>query len=323
MLERGFLGAGLAGTMVGLWVGPLVDGADAAQATPVPMAVVTATTNTEDPAAWSVEAVTQTGARYTGVILNSTANRGLFGDGVDANLSARPPSTRVELLWFNGLSGNIGLKVSDLRSLEQVGTLSEDELRDRQKSRAVSDDEKWVKERARLARVFEDRARRATKAAEEAASQADKAAEALNRKLTDDQREWLDRFHPEDGWIPARKTQLYHQSVILDNQPLTDQEREWLDHYDKWKPAYDLWLDAEKKRLAAEAAAEQAGKLAAAGDQSNPSGTAKSSAASIEPVQPTDDEAKRLPIPLSPDAPDPVKIGDDAPKPIPLSGAGG
>lgn len=277
----------------------------------------------DGPAAWTVEAVTRSGARYSGVVVNTPRTAGLFDGGGRADFTGWDEKQRVELRWFNGLSGSISLKVADFVSLEQVGTLTEDELKERESSRSTSTADKWEKERARLARVYDERSRRAQEAADRAAAEAERAAQSLDAKLNETERELLGRFPPEDGWIPALKTQLYHQSVILDNRPLTDREREWLDRYDEWKPAYDLWLDAEKKRIAAEAAAEQAGKLLPAGERPGPAGTAKNPAAEIDPDARTAEEQKRLPVPLEGDSPDPEKVSESAPKPIPLSGSDG
>ncbi|MFG0317320.1 MAG: hypothetical protein ACF8XB_08610 [Planctomycetota bacterium JB042] len=305
MVGRGILAAGLWSATVGFLGGD-------AGAAPV-----------DGPAAWTVEAVTRSGARYSGVVVRSNQTAGLFDDGVAADLAGWDARRRIELRWFNGLSGSISFKASEFVSLERTGTLTEDELKERERSRTTSSSDKWEKERARLAKVYDERSRRATAAAEAAAEAAEKAARSLDRKLTETQKELLDTYPPEDGWIPAKKTQLYHQTVILDNQPLSDREREWLDRYSEWKPAYDLWLEAEKKRIAAEAAAEQAGKLVAPGERSGPAGTAKSAAAEIDPDRPTEEEASRLPPPLSGEAPEPEKVSETAPKPIPLSGAGG
>src|SRR5690606_12569826 len=73
----------------------------------------------DGPAAWTVEAVTRSGARYSGVVVNTPRTAGLFDGGGRADFTGWDEKQRVELRWFNGLSGSISLKVADFVSLEQ------------------------------------------------------------------------------------------------------------------------------------------------------------------------------------------------------------
>jgi len=277
----------------------------------------------DDPAGWSIEAVTTSGVKYTGVVLRTERTAEWFDADKTVDPGRLPATERIDMKWFNGLSGSIGLRFGDLRSVQKLASMTSEDLRERGEGRTQSNAAKWVKERARLAVIANGRANRAVEAAEAAERAAEEAAAALDADLTDDQRTWLEAFPPDGGWIPARKTQLYHQSTILNNKPLTDSEQEWLDSYDQWKPAYDLWFQAETKKIAAEEAAAVADELLPPNQRPEPSGTARSAAAAIDPDAPTKEEASQRPPPIGDTAPTPTKIAKEVPRPVPLTGVGG
>lgn len=266
----------------------------------------------DETVALSVRFVHRNGAKFEGLVVNTHANQQLFPAQAPPDLAAQPANAKITLERFNGLSGSITLALADCRALEVVAALHGDELSDRDRQMQMGREQRWDRERDRLARIAETRDSRAGDAAAAAA-----AIEEAGEKLPPALQGWIDRFAPADGWVPAKKAQLYYQQYILDTHKPTDRERDWLDHYDDWKVAYDAWLKLEQDKAAA-AAANAATSAPTAG--TSPSSAATGHAAGSDPDAPTAEEQKNLLPPLDENAPKPTSVPEDAPKPTPTGG---
>lgn len=237
----------------------------------------------ESTAALELEVKTKKGVRYTGRVPRTAANEKLFAGEKAPDLTEVDESAKISIAGFNGLSGSISLKLGELQTLQVIGPLDKEALASEKDSRAAAKESKWAKERERLKKI--DEARKARAQAELAA-----AAQTTGElpELSEPAAAWMESYPPEEGWVPAKKAQLYYQTVVLDNRPMTDEERNWLDNYDAWKLAYDEWLGLEQARFALEQGAGAGGGVptdpgASASKATGSSSTANSSAASIDP----------------------------------------
>lgn len=267
--------------------------------------------------ALELQIVTKNGGRFTGLVAADGTVAKALGDADRVAGSDLPAGLSIRLIEPNGLQGSMGVKPAEIATLEVLARLDKSKLDDRAQRVRVAKEKKWDLERERLARVNADRDARA-KAAEDAAIAAELAA-AQTKKLSAEHQAWIDSYPPNQGWIPALKQQIYHQTIVLNNRPPTDQERSWLENYDAWKEAYDAWLAIEQERRAAEEKAKALDQPEPTGDdRSEPTGTAASDAGKIDPDAPTADEEKILPPKLKPDVKKPVGIGEHVAKPTDL-----
>lgn len=219
-------------------------------------------------AALRVDVKTKAGVRYAGLVRRTPAMVALFSGEEAPDLAEAPGTARIAITGFNGLSGSITLKVAEIASVEVTEALDREALDEATGRSAAAKEDRWVKENARLAKIAEARAAKAA-----AAAAATLEVTGALPELSEAAAEWVGRYPPEEGWVPAKKAQLYYQTVVLDNRPLTDDERVWLDNYDAWKLAYDEWLVREQARISLEADAPV-----------GPSGaTSGSAAASVDP----------------------------------------
>lgn len=263
--------------------------------------------------AWSVKVQATNGARYTGIVMRTPKLRAVLDDKDRIEGKDLPAGTSVQIKYFNGLNGSITLKSTEIARLEIAGQVADQELVEQKKTIIVAREQRWQSENERLKQVDADRAMRA--ASKKAADDAAKAA--AEEKLSPELQQWIDKYPPSEGWVPAKKAELYYQTVVVNNRPPTAQESAWFDDYDQWKVAYDAWLGLEQKRIAAEEKAKQEG-TAPVGPPPEPSTTSKSKAAQIDPANPAPADAKVLPPPVDPAAPKPDKIDPATPKPAPL-----
>ncbi len=275
----------------------------------------------DDSVAWSVAVVTKSGAEFSGIVPRTERTAKLFDGAEEIDPAGLPPGGTLSLDHFNGLNGSIGFTFGELAKLKVVAALTADDVKSRDDARAAAKRARLEAEEARLELVAEQRAARARQELERAAAKVEAGLQSLPEAL----RAWLDEFPPEEGWVPAKKAQLYYQQVVLNTHTPTPEERRWLDNYAAWKAAYDLWLEIEKaKRLLEEEAAraaaadEAAAQPPAAGERPEPSGTSGSDAAATDPDNPTPEEAEKLPPPVDPDAPEPKKIPPEVEEPAPL-----
>lgn len=267
--------------------------------------------------ALELQIVTKNGGRFTGLVASDGAVAKAIGDAERIAGSDLPADLSIRLQQVNGIQGSMGVKPSEIASLEVLAKLDKSKLDDRAQRVRVAKEKKWEQERERLARVNAERASRAQAEAE--AAMAAELAAAQDKKLSPEHQGWIDSYPPSQGWIPALKQQIYHQTIILNNRAPTDQERSWLENYDAWKEAYDAWLAIEQDRRAAEEKAKALGQPAPTGDaRSEPTGTAGSAAAGIDPAAPTADDERVLPQKLKPDVKLPAAIDKDVQKPAEL-----
>lgn len=281
-----------------------------------PAATTEASADEGDPVAYSVRATTLAGKKFTGVAMRTPRLDELFqsGDQQFVDTTTLPADMRIELRHFNGLNGSMTVRAGELRELELLDSLSDPQLKGQTQAIIDAKAAKWAAEAERLKIVSAERESRAQAAVDEAA-----AAAPVEDVIPPQFQVWLDKFPPDQGWIPAKKSQLYYQSVVLNSRPLTDQERDWLDNFDAWKVGYDYWLAAEQKKTAAEEAAKAAGAEPPTGAaKPEPSGTGESGGSTIDPDHPTAADQKVLPPPIDPAAPKPDKVDPSAPKPAGL-----
>jgi len=256
---------------------------------------------------YAVRAVTNKGTEFTGRVPRTEAFDELLKDQEFIDAAKVDPDERLKVAGVNGLNGSITFVFGDLRSVQIEGRLTEEDLEQRRESEAILRQRRLADEQERL-RWIQLRREAARKAKQQEQEQAQRE-QAGTLVLPEKYQVWIDRFPPDQGWIPARKARLYYQTVILDNRPPTDEERAWLDAYDQWKPAYDAWLTLEKLKLEMQDDAENV---------PEPSGTVVSPGASIDPAEPTPEQRKKLPPPLEPGVPEPTKVSPEAPEPVPL-----
>jgi len=276
----------------------------------------------DEPAAVRLKVVTKSGHSFSGMSRVTKPLKYLFRELSHKQLSEVSPKLVVEVINFNDVSGSIGIRVGDMKSIEVVEEVSKEEYDRAAQVRAVDREAKWAKERARLAKVA---AKRAAKKAAEAlangeavaapvegfpagAGAAGAAQATADNDLPEHMQRWLDQYPPEDGWLPARKAQLYYQSVVLGNGSMSDQERYWLDHYDEWFKAFDVWFERQQ-------AAGKAGNLMGFNEPGSPANQADANAASAWTKMP---EATRV----SKDAPKPTRLATDVTEPTPIAGGG-
>ena len=275
---------------------------------------------------YAVRAVTSKGAEFSGLVPRTQAFDDLLNGTDSIDPASADKSQRLKLAAVNGMNGSATFYFGGLRSIQVEGRLTEEDLKQRRESQAASRKGRLEREQVRLQQVTgrRDAARQA-----EEREQQEQQQQGSEQVLSKDHQEWIDRFPPDEGWIPAKRSQLYYQTVILNNRPPTDDERAWLDGFDQWKLAYDAWLVLEKQKLQEEEAAKQAAKQAAeqgdksvepptGNDRSDLSGTSASEGAEIDPSAPTPEEQQRLLPALDPETPKPDKISEAAPKPVPL-----
>lgn len=267
--------------------------------------------------ALELQIVTHNGGRFTGLVASDGAVAKAMGENEKLDGASLPSDLSIRLESVNGMQGSMGLKQTEVRTIEVLAKLDKSKIEDRAQRVRIAKEKTWEKERERLAEV--NSARSARDRAEEMARVAAELEAARAKQLSPEQQQWIDDFPPSDGWIPALKQQIYHQTIILNNRPPTDQERAWLDSYDAWKAAYDAWLVLEKEKRAAEEKAKALGQPEPTGaDKPEPSGTSTSGAAGIDPENPTPEESASLPVPLQSDVKPPVAIGKDVAKPSDL-----
>ena len=274
----------------------------------------------DETVSYSVRVVTTKGAQFTGLVPKTEELDRLLDGKNSLDPTQVDPQRGLTLAGVNGLSGSIGLRFGELRSFAVERDVSKEDLEERRRSQLVLKESRLRQEAERLKRVA---ALRAAGAATEK-ELAEKAAMEKEVGLPEDLQEWIDRFPPDEGWIPSKKARLYYQTVILNNRTPTDEERTWLDSFDQWKVAYDAWLKLEKAKLADEEAAKQAIEkgedvdLPTGENRSDRSGTSASEEAGVDPDNPTKEAAGKLPPAIDPQAPKPEKISEEAPKPVPL-----
>ncbi len=280
----------------------------------------------DPPAAWNVHIVTKAGMHYDGVIMRTPKVEPIFAAEDGPKLDAVPADLPIEIRWFNGLNGSIGVRAGKIKSIEVKGTLADADVKTREQQSEANKEDKWKAELERLQIVQNDRTTRALAEADAAAAA---AAEALRLpEIPADLKPMLEKYPPEQGWVPAKKDELYHQTVILNSRPLTEQERQWLDEYDDWKPAFDAWFAREQRKIELEQKAKEDAENGVPGAASQPaptgaakpepSGTAKSEASNTDPDHPTQDELALLPKRLDPGVPKPIKIDPKTKKPVGL-----
>jgi hypothetical protein len=262
---------------------------------------------------YQVKLVTNWGEEFTGVVRRTKTLDEKFDDDAKQPGSAFAADDFIELRWFNGLNGSIGFRFRDVRSVERLEKLTNEHIAKIETKQGDDRAKRVEKEKVRLAVVSEQRA--AKKAAE--ADAAAKAAQAKAAKAAADleappqYKAWLDRFPPEKGWIPAKKSQLYYNQVVLGTGALNPDEKDWLEHYEEWKAAYDWW-SAEQKALTGQeppAGTDNPGHATSAIDGDNAL-KLRELPATIEhdgktPPAPTD--AKEKPETLDPAVPPPIK----------------
>ncbi|MFH0944823.1 MAG: hypothetical protein V2A76_06465 [Planctomycetota bacterium] len=269
---------------------------------------------------YSVQVVTTKGALFTGLVPKTEEMDRLLDGGDSLDPTQVDPGRLLTLAGVNGLNGSLTLRFGELKSLKVEQKVSEDDLKERQKSQIVLKASRLRQEAERLKKIAEQRAAGAATAKE----RQERLAQEKKVRLPQDLQQWIDRFPPDAGWIPSKKARLYYQTVILNNRTPTDEERAWLDSYEQWKVAYDAWLELEKAKLADEEAAKQAIEkgedvdLPTGESRSDRSGTAASGEAGVDPDNPTKEAAAKLPPAIDPQAPQPEKISEDVKKPVPL-----
>lgn len=199
---------------------------------------------------YQVKLVTNWGEEFTGVVRRTKALDEKFDQAATQPGTAFGPDEFVELRWFNGLNGSIGFRFRDVKSIERLEKLTNDHIASIETKQTQDRSKRLEKEKVRLAVVSELRAAKKAAEAEVAAKDAQaRAAKAIAELESPPQyKAWLDRFPPEKGWIPAKKSQLYYNQVVLGTGALKPDEKDWLDHYEEWKVAYDWW-SAEQKAL--------------------------------------------------------------------------
>lgn len=203
-----------------------------------------------DYSSYQVKLVTNWGEEFSGVVRRSKSLDEKFDKDAKQPGSAFAPDDYVEVRWFNGLNGSIGFRFRDVKSIERLEKLTNDHIAKIETKQGDDRVKRLEKEKVRLAIVSEQRAAKKAAEAEVAAKEAQaKAAKAAAELESPPQyKAWLDRFPPEKGWIPAKKSQLYYNQVVLGTGALKPDEKDWLDHYEEWKVAYDWW-SAEQKAL--------------------------------------------------------------------------
>jgi hypothetical protein len=265
-----------------------------------------------------VRVTTKKGATFTGNVPSDSAIAKAFGDESRIEGDRLAPDLSFRLADVNGLSGSMGLRATEISTVDKLGEVDVDALGERRKQVAVVREQKWEKERLRLEQLNADRKARAVAAAEAEAAAAAAAAEAA-LKLAPEHQQWIDKYPPADGWVPALKQQIYHQTIILNNRAPSEQEKAWLADYDAWKVAYDAWRAIEVEKAAREEKAKAEGKpLPAGADKPDPSGTAGSTGGSIDPAAPSAEDGAILPPKLKPDVKAPVAIKKHIPPPSDL-----
>ncbi len=225
--------------------------------------------------AYAVIVKSDRGTSYRGMVPRTPLSERWFAaDEVD--LSLLPDGGLLKLEHFNGLNGTISLKKSQIREIRLERRVDRDGMSEVQQTQIVAREARLKDEIARLKEVYAERdARRQSEAAKAAAA----AAQVEPPSLSPSEQAWIDRFHPDDGWVPEKKSDLYHETVITNARPLTDDERAWLDHYEEWKVAYDHWLELPRPEESNEATGEpdeEAGREGASGasrSTSSPAGS--------------------------------------------------
>jgi hypothetical protein len=271
----------------------------------------------EDGPVLEVRIVTKTGGRFTGLVPKSAPIADRFAPGDTIDVTKLPRSGVIKLDGVNGLPGSMTVKVPELASIEILGQVDAEAADESSKRIRLAKAEMWEKERVRLAKVAEDRAARSRSEAE---AEAAAAAEAEKIPTLDPEHQaWIDLYPPAEGWLPVKKQELYHQTVILNNRFPTEQERAWLDSYDSWKVAYDAWYAIEQLKIAAEEKAKAEGLAPPTGaDRPDPSNTASQAGAAVDPEAPSPEDAAKLPPKIKDSVATPVKIGADVPPPAKL-----
>ncbi len=268
--------------------------------------------------ALQIHVITKSGGRFTGLVSKSSSLAQLFGGERKLDGSKIPADLDVRLQHVNGLAGSMGLRGSEIDHVEVEGSLEPAKVDEVESKIHGSKAELWAKEKERLAKVDASRAS-AAKAEADAIAAAEAAAKGP-KKLPPDLQQWIDKYPPGEGWLPAKKQEIYHQTIILNNRAPTDEERAWMDDYDQWKVAYDAWLKLELEKSAAEDKAKAEGQPAPTGsDKPEPSKTSAAPAAGIDPDHPTTADAAKLPPPIDPKVAKPVAIGKDVKKPSDVS----
>ncbi|MBK6941663.1 MAG: hypothetical protein IPH13_15920 [Planctomycetes bacterium] len=199
---------------------------------------------------YQVKLVTNWGEEFTGVVRRTKSLDEKFDKDATLQGSAFAPDEFVEVRWFNGLNGSIGFRFRDVKSIERLEKLTNEHIAKIETKQTDDRSKRLEKEKVRLAVVSEQRAAKKAAEAAVAAKEADaKAKKAVAELESPPQyKAWLDRFPPEKGWIPAKKSQLYYNQVVLGTGALKPDEKDWLDHYEEWKAAFDWW-SAEQKAL--------------------------------------------------------------------------
>jgi hypothetical protein len=192
--------------------------------------------------AYKVMIVPKSGAKYEAVVKDHKVIEMLLQNEV-LDLAKFDRKSSLNLYYMFGMSGSMGVRVNDLKSvtgIQPLGKTALDEMSGAIQSRVDKDRErekariaKRKKELAELQRAREHAAARKKKEEEEKAKQ-----EELKKRFA-----LLHRFPPEKGWGEAKKKELKRRSVVIGVFP-NEEEQYFLDHFDEW-----IQLRAEWKKL--------------------------------------------------------------------------
>lgn len=266
-----------------------------------------------------VKLITKKGARYVGLVKESSVLGMALRDKDSLEPGALAADASIKIGNVNGHAYSMGITGAEVDSVAVMRRLDAAAATDQAAKQKAEAAKAWEKENARLAELENQRKSKKEREAAELAELI-KAREADKPKLAPAHQQWIDRFPPKEGWVPALKEKLYHQTIILNNRPLTEAEQAWLDNYDTWKPAYDAWLAIEQGKITAEEKAKAEGKEGPKGeDRADASGTSNSDVAAIDPDNPTDEERVLKLPPVSPDVKKPAAIKKDTKKPAPVN----
>jgi hypothetical protein len=205
----------------------------------------------DQPSIVEIRVVTKAGETFRGLTRVTPQLKRLHAQltSQDRDLADVPPKSVLEIRGFNGLNGTIGIKFEDMKSLEFLKEVSEEEFKKAASGETADRDAKWAAEKVRLAKVAADRqARQQAEAgvtADGAAAPVAPVEPGAQAPIPPEMQRWLDEFPPDKGWLPARKAQLYYQSVVLGNGAMSETERRWLDNYDAWYKAFEVWFDRQ------------------------------------------------------------------------------
>ena len=196
--------------------------------------------------AYQVKVVMKSGAGFDAVIKDKEIIK-LLQENRSLDLDELDKARMITLFYMNGLNGSMGLKIKNMASFTGLLPLSEKQFED---AKAVIErrvDGVRDKEKVRLEKLKEKRARESEKKAAEAAKKKEELAEEARKKAEAKEIEWVLRFPPDDGWGPEKKEELYRRGIVIDVYP-NEEEQTFLDHYTEWLAQYEIWKARLEKK---------------------------------------------------------------------------